>query len=214
MSDISRHLPDHAYPIFLVRHGETTWNREWRMQGHRDAPLTDLGATQAAMVGRTLRDLLADVPPATLVMSPLGRARRSAELICEGAGHRIDVIRIDQRLKEISWGVFEGMTRDEIRTAAPDFWADRKTDRWSSAPPGGESYAQLSLRLAPVLAELMGLRQPVVVVAHGGVRRALRGLYGALPPVEVIALEEPHDVIVRLHAGTMTSFVANLEDIS
>ena len=62
----------------------------------------------------------------------------------------------------------------------------------------------LSERLRPVLDELVGLDRPAVVIAHGGVRRALRGLYGALPPAAVTALHEPHHVIVRLLGGAMT----------
>ncbi|MDX1539851.1 MAG: histidine phosphatase family protein [Geminicoccaceae bacterium] len=205
MSTAAGNRLHHGRPIFLVRHGETTWNRAGRLQGQRDAPLTALGVAQARAAGRTLRHLLESEHPACLMVSPLGRARRSAELLLESLTPLVDHFAVDDRLKEISWGELEGLNRAEVKAKAPYFWRQRAIDRWMLTAPGGESYASLSARLQPVLDELLTFERPAVVVAHGGVRRALRGLYGDLVPAETLALEEPHDVIVRLQAGTMTT---------
>ena len=177
------------------------------MQGQFDAPLTGRGVAQARGAGCLLRELLSPDAPARLIMSPLGRARRSADLILGSLAGRVPDIRTDARLKEISWGAFEGMTSAEIAAAAPDLWRGGALERWSVPPPGGESFRMLSERVRPVLQELLqDDHGPVVVVAHGGVRRALRGLYGGLEPAAVLALEEPHDVIIRLQAGSATVF--------
>lgn len=193
----------HQYPIFLLRHGETTWNKAGRLQGQLDAPLTPRGRAQATAAGRTLRPLLQNAAPVRIVTSPLGRAQRSTELVLESLAPLVNEIRVDERLKEISWGEFEGLTREQVKATAPVFWRRKARDRWTAEPPGGESFALLSERLQPVLDELLGHEQPVVVIAHGGVRRTLRGLYGGLQPAEILALQEPHDVVVRLLGGTM-----------
>lgn len=204
----------HQHPIFLLRHGETTWNRAGRLQGQLDAPLTPRGIAQALAAGRQLEALLREHAPVRLLTSPLGRTRRSANLVLQTLAPRVGEVRVDDRLKEISWGELEGLTRREIRVRAPAYWRCWKRDRWSAVAPGGESYALLRERLRPLLEELLAVEQPVVVVAHGGVRRVLRGLYGGLSPAEVLALEEPHDVMVRLVAGAVTVVPIDEEEIS
>jgi broad specificity phosphatase PhoE len=89
--------------MFLVRHGETVWNLERRYQGSSDSPLTERGIAQAQAVGRCLR-LLHEAAFASIVASPLGRARRTAEIICEQFDGTPPELRLDDRLCEISIG--------------------------------------------------------------------------------------------------------------
>ena len=185
--------------IYLVRHGETEWNRAGRMQGHLDAPLTARGEAQARAVGETLREL--GVGRFSLVASPLGRTRATAAIIARVLGRDPEDTATDDRLMEMTWGAWDGLTNAEIETRDPGALARRKADHWNYRPPvGGESYARMSLRVADWLAGLDDDRSRIVV-SHGGTGRALRGLYGALSQAETLAQEEPQDAFYRLHDG-------------
>src|SRR6187397_119767 len=99
--------------IFLVRHGETEWNRARRYQGWSDSPLTPLGVAQAEAIGRRL-SAVPEAAAADIVASPIGRARRTAEIIAECLGHN-PPLRLDDRLREISLGSWDGRDRREIK---------------------------------------------------------------------------------------------------
>ncbi len=188
--------------IYLVRHGETEWNREGRVQGHLDSPLTPLGRDQARRVGLTLAALLEGEPPFLLLASPLGRAAASAALITQALGHRLAAQRVDDRLKEVSWGRWEGLTRAEIAARDGELWRWREADPWHRPPPGGESHAMLAERARRWL-EGVADRPRLIVVGHGAWGRALRGVYQGLSPDHAMALDEPQDALFRLTAGTI-----------
>ena len=189
--------------IYLVRHGETDWNRAGRVQGHLDSPLTLLGREQARRAGLALAVLLEGEPPFLLLASPLGRAAASAALIIEALGHPLADQRLDDRLKEISWGRWEGLTRAEIAARDADLWRWREADPWQRPPPGGESHAMLADRARSWLESVANLPR-LIVVGHGAWGRALRGVYQRLTPDEAMALDEPQDALFRLTAGTVT----------
>ena len=184
------------------------WNRERRLQGHRDAPLTRRGVEQAIRVGRTLRDYLDGAESYTLVASPLGRCRQTAALICEELDFDYRLCRFDDAMKEICWGAWDGLTRDEIEEQYPGEWDHRNGLRWDYAPPGGESYAMLTERVAAWLDALPD-EGTVVAVTHGGVGRAVRGLYGGLPAEETLTLEQPQDAFFLLSGGR----IARIENV-
>src|SRR6185503_4782740 len=93
---------DRPRVIYLVRHGQTEFNRERRIQGHVDSPLTELGVRQAQAVGRLLADLIRDPAGWRIVSSPLGRAASTAEIVSKKLGGM--PVELDERLKEMSWG--------------------------------------------------------------------------------------------------------------
>jgi broad specificity phosphatase PhoE len=188
--------------IYLVRHGETTWNVEGRVQGHKDSPLTERGIEQARRAGTTLAALIEDEPTFMLTHSPLGRVRHTTELILEAIGGRIAEVRPDDQLKEVAWGRWEGMTRAEIAAADPELWGWREADRWHHPPPGGESHGQLAARARQWL-EGVAQEPRLIVVGHGAFGRALRGVFLNLSPTEMASLEEPQDALFRLTAGTV-----------
>ena len=167
--------------LFFVRHGETDWNVEGRLQGRQDIPLNTLGREQSARAGRKLKDLLASAglrPEETLFQSsPLGRTRETLEIARRAMGLPADGGAFDDRLLEFTFGRWEGLTWPEVCARDPALAAARGADKWNFCPPGGESYAQLAERLAPWLAEQ---DRPSVVVSHGGVARALMRLIGSL----------------------------------
>ncbi len=188
------------HTIYFVRHGETAWNTERRLQGRMDSPLTDAGRAHAAGNAETLRDAVPNVATLPFISSPLRRARHSMEIIRERLGLPIENYAIDDRLAELSFGDWEGMTAREIRAKAPAQWATYEASRWTVVPPGGESYQQLVDRLRSWLGDLRG---DAVVVAHGGVGRALRGLNLGIPLSEIPTFHTPaNDRVYRLSRGT------------
>ena len=128
--------------LYLVRHGETEWNRQRRMQGRLDSPLTPEGRAHARMNGQ----LLARETVGQMIVSPLGRTRETAELILEGC----DIpVTYDARLVERHCGEWEGLTIDEIADQYPDEWAARSLDPFHHRPPAGENLPDMLLRIAP-----------------------------------------------------------------
>lgn len=169
--------------LYFVRHGETDWNRERRLQGQHDIPLNDLGRAQASRCGEILAHLLSQTgrPAAEYdyVSSPLSRARETMELLREGMGLAPAAYRTDARLMEMSFGRWEGFTFAELQARESKALAARERDKWGFVLPGGESYAILQVR---VRAWFEALERDSVVSAHGGVCRALIAHLGLQRP--------------------------------
>jgi broad specificity phosphatase PhoE len=169
--------------IYYIRHGETAWNAGGRLQGVQDVPLNDLGRKQAARAGNILADLFArdgrDKSSLPFVASPLGRARSTMELVRGVLGLPPDEYSLDDRLREIGYGVWEGSTLAEMQAADPAFFAKRLTEKWTLAPEGGETYASVQLRMRDWYDSLL---VDTVAVAHGGTARALMVALGLETP--------------------------------
>lgn len=187
--------------IFLVRHGETEWNRARRYQGWGDSPLTETGVAQAEALGRRLA-AIPEAADAEIVASPLGRARRTAEIIAAKLG-RAAPPRLDERLREISIGSWDGLDRRDVMGRLGANFVEYD---WYFETPDGESYDAFSGRIATWLAEIGD--EPLIVVCHGVVTRVLRGLYANLPRAEALRLPVPQDRIFRLAGGVITEIPA------
>ena len=187
--------------LYYVRHGQTDWNFERRLQGQHDIPLNALGRTQAAQCGRILRDLFArdGRKPGDFdyCASPLGRARVTMELLRAELDLDPEAYRTDLRLMEMSFGRWEGFTVDELRKREAPALAARDRDKWNFALPGGESYAQLMVR---VRGWYETIERDTVVAAHGGVARALIGHLGIALP-EDAAIDDIGQGVVYVFAG-------------
>ena len=155
--------------IIAVRHGETSWNADARIQGQLNIGLNETGRWQAQRVGKAL----AEEPITAVYSSDLERAQATAQPISEAKG--VPVIP-HEGLRERSFGMFEGKTFDEIHQTWPEHaqnWRKRIPE-WQP-PEGGESLIQLRERVTRTL-EQLAARHPgeqIVVVAHGGVLDAL-----------------------------------------
>ncbi len=194
--------------IFLLRHGETVWNRERRVQGHLDSPLTPLGLDQARRYGTRLKALLDSQGGYRVVASPLGRALHTAMIVAEVLGRAADEISTDDRLKEMAWGRWDGMTAAEIEALDAELWQARIDDRWTRPPPGGgETQQDLFDRAVDWLGSVAaGAR--LVVVAHGALGRAVRCAYQRLEPAAMLELDQPQDAFFRLSGGMVTRIEA------
>lgn len=156
--------------IYFIRHGETDWNVEGRLQGQRDIPLNDVGRVQAEEAGRRLQGLVPRYEDLDYVASPMGRTRETMERLRTAIGLYPGHYRLDERLVELTFGSWEGMTWKEVRKAEPQAAAMRERDKWNYVPPGGgESYGMLAARVRPILDDVT---RETVIVAHGGVARA------------------------------------------
>ncbi len=184
--------------IYLVRHGQTEFNRERRIQGHVDSPLTELGVRQADAVGRLLRDLIREPEGWRVVSSPLGRARSTAEIVAAKLGGL--PVELEPRIKEMSWGSYDGRLRAEIEAEHPETFG--RTGWAFDAPTDGESYEDVCARVGAWLAELPPEpERKIVAVSHGISGRVLRGLYANLPRDEAGQQDVPQDAVFLLQHG-------------
>lgn len=172
--------------LFLLRHGETPWSAEHRYQGTTDTPLSALGSAQAAALAERLRGEAFT----ELCSSPLQRALDTAAAV---AAHHDVPVAVDERLREIGFGRWEGLTHEEIRRDSPERYAGWQADPGVTVPPEGETMASVMHRMGELWRELVG--QPadaaVALVAHGACLRALLCL----------ALEVPTATLWRFQLG-------------
>lgn len=163
--------------LYLVRHGETDWNREGRIQGHQDPPLNESGRAQA----RALAQRLADVPFDCAYSSDLQRALETARILVEA---RSVPLVVHSSLRERCLGRWEGQRIGEVAVADPAAWEAWLKRPYDEAPHGGESEAQLERRAVDLLATIVRAHpgRTILVVSHGGtIRAALRALVGHEP---------------------------------
>jgi 2,3-bisphosphoglycerate-dependent phosphoglycerate mutase/probable phosphoglycerate mutase len=163
----------------MVRHGQTDFNAEGRMQGHLDSQLTELGMTQA----RRAASVVARYDPVRLISSDLSRAARSADEIGQVCGLPV---KLDARLRETDLGQWQGLTPAQVELDWPGALVTWRTDpTWS--PPGGESRVAVAARAVPVVHELerefaSDPPSTVLLCAHGGLIAALTcALLGLVP---------------------------------
>jgi broad specificity phosphatase PhoE len=193
--------------IYYIRHGETEWNAEGRLQGTQDVPLNDLGRKQAATAGLILADLfMRDGRSATslpFVASPLGRARATMELMRGTLKLRPGDYTIDERLREIGYGAWEGSTLAQAQAADPELFARRQASKWTVAPTGGESYVAVQARVTDWYRELTA---DTVAVAHGGTARALMVALGFETPESAADLLIEQGAVYVFSDGRLTKY--------
>jgi probable phosphoglycerate mutase len=180
--------------LILIRHGETVWNKERRMQGHSDSPLSEKGLQQARLLGRRLGQMKFDA----LYSSDSGRAHHTARCVAEVTGHDIMV---EPRLRERNFGVFEGLTREEMEARYPEEYARFKNRDLHFAMPRGESGAAFRQRAVDCMGEIVARHpgQLVVVVTHGLVLDVFYRIAKGIPFEERRIHELVNAGINRLH---------------
>ena len=197
-----------AHPVlFYIRHGETEWNQQGRLQGQHDSDLTASGLAQAVHCADILRELMTrdgrDVAALDFVASPLGRARVTMELLRKTLGLDPNAYGLDARLAELSFGRWEGLAYPELLAHESDVLATRERDKWNFVPPGGESYADLRVRLTAWHATVA---RDSVVVAHGGTARALVALRGIVEPEKAATFSIDQGVVYVFAAQGLTRY--------
>jgi probable phosphoglycerate mutase len=199
-------------PLYLLRHGETAWNLERRMQGSKDSSLTARGRAQAAAMGRALAAELARASgPTVFLRSPLGRVRETAAIIGRELGLEDADWRDDPRLAELRYGAWEGSTWAEVEANHPNAMATWRADPEGFCPPGGETHSELRRRSAAALADIIASGARTVVVSHGVSGAVMRGLLHGLDARAMFVLEKPQDAFFRLLDGREERILAALE---
>ena len=184
--------------LILVRHGESEWNREGRVQGQFDSPLTEIGVVQAKSVSRYLSGVLLK-EPLRIYTSPLERASETASIIAEELQYPKEKIIIEQRLNDFNLGVIAGTCGwDKVAEMYPDLARMRLQDPLRFHPPGGECGADFEARLRSFLDDLQDDGITNLLVSHGIVNKFIRGIRSNLKGEEIIALGESQDTIYCL----------------
>ena len=181
--------------IFLIRHGETEFNRVGRFQGQSDSSLTSQGIRQARRNGMVLASLVDKDQSWRIVASPLGRTLHTAQLISTEIGIDTSRIELEERIQEIGFGCWEGLDVQSIEAREPGAWERRRSDQWNYAQEGGESMADVAQRVASWLQDLEG---NVIAVSHGTTGRIIRGQYLGLTREQTLQLDQPQDIVFEL----------------
>ncbi|WP_248310243.1 histidine phosphatase family protein [Bosea sp. 117] len=191
--------------IFLVRHGETDWNLAGRLQGGQDIPLNDLGREQAARAARVVERLSGNPSGLAYVASPLGRTTQTMGILRAQLGLPPDDFRRDDRLKEITFGRWEGFSWPELRRRDPVGMLTRDADPWHFVPPGGENYVMLTSRVMEAVGDIV---EDSVVVTHGGVVRAMLHAFAGMPQAEAADLPVRQGAVYLIEDGAFELAVA------
>jgi broad specificity phosphatase PhoE len=196
-----------APTIYYIRHGETAWNAEGKLQGTQDIPLNDLGRRQAANSGAILAGLFSrdgrSETTLAFITSPLGRARTTMELVRSRLNLPPHQYAIDDRLREIGYGNWEGSTLVQMQASDPVVFARRQADKWTVPPPGGETYAEVQARVTDWY---NGLTADTVAVAHGGTARALMVALGFETPNSAADLTIEQGTVYVFGDGGLTKY--------
>ena len=177
--------------LYFIRHGETNWNAERRMQGQWESDLNDRGRAHAEKNAETAAGLGVDA----IFASPLRRTRHSAEALSRRTGLSIA---FDDRLKEWSAGDWSGYLYEEIPAKWPEEWAAWRADMWRYRPPGGENFEDLVKRGASFLEDILETDFPAVaIVSHGFIGRAMMSALAGLAPEDAMRLKTANDVFFR-----------------
>jgi len=193
--------------LYYVRHGETDFNSQGRLQGRRDTVLNTHGRQQSAECGVLLGDLFVRdhrrAQDFKYVSSPLKRARETMEIVRAMLGLEAHNYEVDARLIEIAYGEWEGLTLHEIETRNASVLSARERDKWDFAPPGGESYRELADRIDDWYSSLAA---DTVVAAHGGGVRALMAILNIVPEEQATHAQIEQGVVYVFADGKMSRY--------
>ena len=189
--------------VYFVRHGQTSWNAEGRLQGQADTDINENGRQQATRNGELLRGLIANPADFDFVASPLRRTRKTMERVRRAMGLDPQGYRVDPRLKELHFGDWQGSTYTELEVSDPGSSARRSKDKWNFVPPGqlAESYQMLLERVRPFVEQI---DRQTVCVTHGGVIRTLFRMIEHVPERACARLEVPQDTVLKYENGSLT----------
>ncbi len=195
--------------LIVVRHGETIWNADQRMQGHMDVPLSDVGIRQARAVAARLANEQID----KIYSSDLQRALQTAETIRSG---RPIMLVTDARLREIHMGFFQGMTLGEARAQHGDAWERFFIHDAEYALPGGQSRSHKQGEIAEFMEQLISEERGkrIVVVTHGGILIAMLRHVLNIPPGHYFRVRIDNAGIQRFFHDKGTWFLVSWGEVA
>ena len=184
--------------IYLLRHGQTNYNHEGRMQGQLESQLTDLGMAQAQAMADLLKAEITDTAGWRLLASPLKRTRQSAAIVGATLGLEVE---IEPALIEVGCGSWENRMYADLRLEHPETFAGRE---WVFGSPDGERFEDVDARVRPWLAALPPEPdRKIIAVSHGIAGVLMRGAYQGLSREATMQQDTPQDALFRLWDGTV-----------
>ena len=197
--------------LYLVRHGQSEWNRIGRIQGRTESLLTGLGREQAVALGRMLRAVLPDTS-IDIVASPLERAFETATIIAGELGRAASDVRTDERIIDFDVGILAGYPGwDAVAADHPELARLRLEDPVHFQPPDGESGADVLARARAFLAARETAGRDTLVVCHGVINKFIRAAACDITGGDIIALGEDQEVVYRLDGAAETELRAHRE---
>jgi probable phosphoglycerate mutase len=185
--------------LYILRHGETVWNAENRMQGGLNSPLTNLGRAQAARQAEIMAGC--NLTGFDVLSSPQGRAFETAAI---AMAQLVPFVRTDDRLREIGVGEWQGLVRDPAWMTGPVEDTPDGPIAYYEKAPGGEGFAALEERCAAFLRDLRG---PAVLVTHGITSRMLRTVVLGRPRATLGDLPGGQGNVFHLKDGVQTELL-------
>jgi len=205
--------------LLLIRHGETDWNASGRYQGQMDIPLNEAGVEQARILGYRLRnELSGPIEPSgltgsinALYASDLARAWQTAQIVGEAYGL---APRPEPRLRELSFGEWQGLTYQEIGERDPEALAAWNRDRVNCRPPGGESLGAMAARVRALLDDVRRDYRDgtVVLVSHGGTIRIILCVLLGHPLADYWQFAVDNTAIAEIEVHTLGPVVVRWND--
>lgn len=177
--------------ILLLRHGQIPQSHPRRFVGQRDLPLDSEGERQADLVASWLRLVLPGLPPFEgIVHSPLARTTKTASILAEAVDAQLEP---EPALREISLGKWEGLSKVEVEARFPGALQKRGDDMAGVAPEGGESFRDVQKRVMPAIEDIAARTNGTrIVVAHGGVNRAILCTLLGMPLANIFRLGQDY----------------------
>jgi len=193
--------------IYLIRHGQTIWNLQGKKQGHKDSPLTIKGIEQMKNIANEIKKI-PNFNDYKIISSPLGRCKQSTSIICEEIKYPFENCIFEEKLKEHSFGLWEGKTENEIKSEFLEEFTKRRfqENHWDYVVPMGESYKILFNRVSQVIEKYKN--QKIIFVCHEMVSKVIRGKLLKFNKEEIIKLKHPQDVIYQIKNNKLKMFIA------
>ncbi|HHG3224251.1 TPA: histidine phosphatase family protein [Vibrio parahaemolyticus] len=185
--------------IFVLRHGETGFNADKKLQGHCNSSLTSKGSDQARRVGTTLKQYVEN-RPFRVYSSTLGRALQTSQIVCEELNYSYENLNKEPRLKEFSLGEWEQRTIPSLEQEIPNLLAQND---WYLQAPNCETYESVRERLSSWLSDVAH-DEDIVVVSHGLTGIVLRGLLLGMDYTQVWQQDLPQDAFFIIEDGRLT----------
>ncbi|WP_407546616.1 histidine phosphatase family protein [Vibrio parahaemolyticus] len=185
--------------IFVLRHGETEFNADKKLQGHCNSSLTSKGSDQARRVGTTLKQYVEN-RPFRVYSSTLGRALQTSQIVCEELNYSYENLNKEPRLKEFSLGEWEQRTIPCLEQKIPNLLAQND---WYLQAPNCETYESVRERLSSWLSDVAH-DEDIVVVSHGLTGIVLRGLLLGMDYTQVWQQDLPQDAFFIIEDGRIT----------
>ena len=192
--------------LYLVRHGQTVWNVEGRMQGRLDSGLTSTGSAQAHAHGKLLKKL-GGVD--RMIVSPAGRTRETANILNSYIQAPLEY---DDALQERDIGEWSGMTVAEIEASYPQAWRERMKEPFHFRPPGGENLEDMAVRCEELLSEIgNGSSSSILMVTHQVMSRVIDGRLMGLAEGEVVSVLHPNELLYRFEFDDVSGSSSNTD---